>query len=171
MRAVPCLCRIYPGICLSTEEKAQKNLSQGGRIVPAGMGYQWSYLNLPPSGHAPTLQRHCSPSCCSLMNLFLLYLPANHWSHSVCSWIQQFQHSSLDMQLLQDNGTNFCSFVICCRELSKRLNSWKRKVNLWWLCVKSAALRKILKPAILLSKHRTYMSMHIPSWQGNVLSG
>jgi hypothetical protein len=29
MRAVPRLCKFYPGICLTTEEKAQKNLSQG----------------------------------------------------------------------------------------------------------------------------------------------
>ena len=27
--AVPRLCGFYPGICLTTEEKAQKNLSQG----------------------------------------------------------------------------------------------------------------------------------------------
>jgi hypothetical protein len=26
---VPRLCELYPGICLTTEEKAQKNLSQG----------------------------------------------------------------------------------------------------------------------------------------------
>ena len=29
MRAVPRLCDFYPGICLTTEEKAWKNLSQG----------------------------------------------------------------------------------------------------------------------------------------------
>ena len=29
MRAVPRLCKFYPGICLTTEEKARKNLSQG----------------------------------------------------------------------------------------------------------------------------------------------
>ena len=29
MRAVPCLCEFYPAICLTTEEKARKNLSQG----------------------------------------------------------------------------------------------------------------------------------------------
>jgi len=29
MWAVPCLCGFYPDICLSTEEKARKNLSQG----------------------------------------------------------------------------------------------------------------------------------------------
>jgi hypothetical protein len=27
--AVPRLCELYPGICLTTEEKARKNLSQG----------------------------------------------------------------------------------------------------------------------------------------------
>jgi hypothetical protein len=36
MRAVPCLCQLYPGICLTTEEKAWKNLSQGSRSVPDG---------------------------------------------------------------------------------------------------------------------------------------
>jgi len=29
VRPVPRLCEFYPGICLTTEEKAQKNLSQG----------------------------------------------------------------------------------------------------------------------------------------------
>jgi len=29
MRAVPRLCEFYPGICLTIEEKARKNLSQG----------------------------------------------------------------------------------------------------------------------------------------------
>jgi len=29
MRAVPRLCEFYPGICLTTKEKARKNLSQG----------------------------------------------------------------------------------------------------------------------------------------------
>jgi hypothetical protein len=29
VRALPRLCEFYPGICLTTEEKARKNLSQG----------------------------------------------------------------------------------------------------------------------------------------------
>jgi hypothetical protein len=29
MRAAPRLCEVYPGICLTAEEKARKNLSQG----------------------------------------------------------------------------------------------------------------------------------------------
>ena len=36
VRAVPRLCELYPGICLTTEEKARKNLSQGSRRVPVG---------------------------------------------------------------------------------------------------------------------------------------
>jgi hypothetical protein len=36
VRAVPLLCELYPGICLTTEEKARKNLSQGSRRVPVG---------------------------------------------------------------------------------------------------------------------------------------
>ena len=29
VQVVPCLCELYTGICRTTEEKAQKNLSQG----------------------------------------------------------------------------------------------------------------------------------------------
>jgi hypothetical protein len=36
VRAVPRLCELYPGICLITEEKARKNLSQGSRRVTVG---------------------------------------------------------------------------------------------------------------------------------------
>jgi hypothetical protein len=35
VRAVLLLCGFYPGICLTTEEKARKNFSQGRRRVPA----------------------------------------------------------------------------------------------------------------------------------------
>jgi hypothetical protein len=33
LRAVPRLGELYPGICLTTEEKARKNLSQGSRKI------------------------------------------------------------------------------------------------------------------------------------------
>ena len=36
VRAVPRLCGFYPGICLTTKEKAREILSQGSRRVPAG---------------------------------------------------------------------------------------------------------------------------------------
>jgi len=32
VRAVPRLGELYPGICLTNEEKARKNLSQGSRV-------------------------------------------------------------------------------------------------------------------------------------------
>jgi len=36
MQAVSRLCELYPSICLTTEEKARKNLSQDSRRVPVG---------------------------------------------------------------------------------------------------------------------------------------
>jgi len=36
VRAVPRLCELYRGICLTTEEKARKIISQGSRRVPVG---------------------------------------------------------------------------------------------------------------------------------------
>jgi hypothetical protein len=33
VRAVPRLCELYPDICLTSEEKARKNLSQGTRTI------------------------------------------------------------------------------------------------------------------------------------------
>jgi len=36
LRAVPRLCELYPGICLTAEEKSRKNFSQGSRRVSAG---------------------------------------------------------------------------------------------------------------------------------------
>jgi hypothetical protein len=36
VRAVLRLCELYPDICLTTEEKARKDLIQGSRRVPAG---------------------------------------------------------------------------------------------------------------------------------------
>jgi hypothetical protein len=34
VRAVPCLCELYPGIWLTTEEKTRKTLRSGSRKVP-----------------------------------------------------------------------------------------------------------------------------------------
>jgi hypothetical protein len=36
MRTVSHLCDVYPGICLTTEEKARKNLSQVSRRMSVG---------------------------------------------------------------------------------------------------------------------------------------
>ena len=39
MQAVPRLCEFYPGICLTTEEKAWKNLSQGKKNLSQSKVY------------------------------------------------------------------------------------------------------------------------------------
>jgi len=45
--AVPRLCELYPGICLTTVEKARINLSQGSRRVPTGtMRTEYTEQNL-----------------------------------------------------------------------------------------------------------------------------
>jgi len=36
---MPRLCEVYPGICLTTEEKARKNLSHGNRRMQVGKEY------------------------------------------------------------------------------------------------------------------------------------
>jgi len=36
VRAAPHLCEFYPGICLTTEEKARTNLSQGKKNLSQG---------------------------------------------------------------------------------------------------------------------------------------
>ena len=36
---MPRLCELYPGICLTTEENARKNLSQGSRRMPVSKEY------------------------------------------------------------------------------------------------------------------------------------
>jgi len=36
VQAVPLLCRLYLGLCLTTEERARENLSQSSRRVPPG---------------------------------------------------------------------------------------------------------------------------------------
>jgi hypothetical protein len=36
VRTVPRLCEVYPDICLTTEEKARKNISQGKKILSQG---------------------------------------------------------------------------------------------------------------------------------------
>jgi hypothetical protein len=46
VRAVPRLCELYPGICLTTEEKARKTLRYGSREVPpyaGGSRYEYVY--------------------------------------------------------------------------------------------------------------------------------
>jgi len=45
VRAVPRLGKLYPGICLTTEEKAWKNLSQGNRTIRIHRPNNKKYIN------------------------------------------------------------------------------------------------------------------------------
>jgi hypothetical protein len=51
---VPSLCELYPGICLTPEEKARKNLSQGSRRDSKNAHYQDTHTLQNPPMHTPT---------------------------------------------------------------------------------------------------------------------
>jgi hypothetical protein len=52
---VPCLCEFYPGICLTTEEKARKNLSQGKKNLRLRKTSEYSIYITKTSTHYKTL--------------------------------------------------------------------------------------------------------------------
>jgi len=57
MRAVPRLCEFYPGICLTTEEKARKNLSQGKKTsVTVQYTYYQKHPHITKPSQTHTLQ-------------------------------------------------------------------------------------------------------------------
>jgi hypothetical protein len=62
---VPSLCELYPGICLTTEEKPRRNLSQGSRRDSKYTHYQDTHtLQNPPihiHTHTRTLQNSLKP--------------------------------------------------------------------------------------------------------------
>ena len=59
MRAVPRLCEFYPGICLTTEEKAWKNLSQGKTLQnPQPHITKHTHTLQNPQKHTHTLHPH-----------------------------------------------------------------------------------------------------------------
>jgi len=62
VRAVPRLCEVYPGICLTTEEKERKNLSQGKKNLNQSTVYiltKHTHIKKPP--HTHTLQNNIKP--------------------------------------------------------------------------------------------------------------
>jgi hypothetical protein len=52
--AVPSFCELYPGSCLTTEEKARKNLSQVSRRVSKNAHYQDTHTLQNPPTHTAT---------------------------------------------------------------------------------------------------------------------
>jgi len=65
MRALTRLCELYPGICLSTEEKARKTLSQGSRRVPVST-MKTEYTDVPGQLTGPVFlfADISKPICC-----------------------------------------------------------------------------------------------------------
>ena len=69
MQAVPRLCKFYPGICLTTEEKAWKNLSQGkknlSQVKKTSVKVQYTYYQKHPHITKPsqthTLENNIKP--------------------------------------------------------------------------------------------------------------
>jgi hypothetical protein len=53
---VPRLCDLHPGICLTTEEKGRKSLSQGSRRVLVYILPKHPHITKPTHTHTPT---HC----------------------------------------------------------------------------------------------------------------
>ena len=86
MRAVPRLCELYPGICLTTEEKARKNLSQGSRRVPAGtMKTEYAEQNVHKNTQFTKIkQKHAKRNILALLTLlhflypYLALIPDQH---------------------------------------------------------------------------------------------
>ena len=62
---MPRLCELYPGICLTTEEKTWKNLRQGSRRVPVGTVE--TEINMQPQ---TAVGRKFFPTSNSQFNLF-----------------------------------------------------------------------------------------------------
>jgi hypothetical protein len=67
VQAVPRLCEFYPGICLITEEKERKNLSQGKKNLIQSTYYQNTYTLQKPT-HRPT-HTHTHTHTHTLQNL------------------------------------------------------------------------------------------------------
>jgi len=57
VRAVPRLYEFYPGICLTTEEKTRKNLSQGKKNLSQVKKNLSEYSKKPQSGYGKNLSQ------------------------------------------------------------------------------------------------------------------
>jgi hypothetical protein len=68
---VPRLCEVYPGICLTTEEKSRKTLNQGSRRMPV-----WDTINetLCTYEYSAVVQNILYMLSLKITGLFLVYL-------------------------------------------------------------------------------------------------
>jgi hypothetical protein len=82
---VPRLCVLYPGIWLTIEEKARKNLSKGSRRMPVSKGYtEQSILT--------GINKNNSSNICDLKYLILNPMDVK-WDVSLCSLVVKCQYT------------------------------------------------------------------------------
>ena len=94
MRAVPRLCELYPGICLTTEEKAWKTLSQGSRRVLVYILPKRTLQN--PYIHTHTLQNpHIHTH--TLQNPHI-HRPTYYKTHTHTHIIKQFKTTTVQVK-------------------------------------------------------------------------
>ena len=127
---MPRLCEFYPGICLTTEEKARKNLSQGRKFLGWGIELEFFQLWLSASTVYATqrpgrkavmksdyLQRHVSPpvrifvcnNTTPMKGIFVKYHNRNFYS--ILSTYPDFPSKRIQKtDTLQDDRFTFITF-------------------------------------------------------------
>jgi hypothetical protein len=110
VRAVPRLCGFYPGICLTTEEKARKNFSQGSHTegIERTSFCRCSRAQGYPVSVFDRIER---------ASLYLSFILALNYTNTPCSLCQQWRPS------LSEGPTRlgyFCLFSVWRREQTKR---------------------------------------------------
>ena len=115
MRTVPRLCELYPGICLTTEEKARKNLSQGSRRVPVGT-MKTEYTE--QSAHTIRIHLYCNNRGCLHVSAICCYIQRCNvsWNIKCCLFIfvicfDVLHNTSCKEQLPEDNHNSWPKHV------------------------------------------------------------
>jgi len=121
VRAVPCRCELYPGICLKTEEKTRENLSQGSRRVPEGTmetildgdlvcTFKISVTDTPVTkckNPEDLNHQRCRHLACGTEHSSTLHYHSNPWPHSKGGFIlYNWQNADRLTQSFTDWSTN-----------------------------------------------------------------
>jgi hypothetical protein len=113
VRAVPRLCKFYPGMCLTTEEKARKNLSQGKKNLSQSTVHilpKQSHITKPTHTHTHSLlgrkQRMIIVGSKITMRYVSRFL--NYETIRYVDKLQNFQQEVEILNLLDTNRPNVC---------------------------------------------------------------
>jgi hypothetical protein len=87
VRVVPRLCELHPGICLTTEKKARKNISYGSRKVSQYRGGSCSTHSHTNSTQSNTVRQNIQSGIYKTTQLIFQFLPYNKRSESPLSLI------------------------------------------------------------------------------------